>query len=1050
VPKQNKTIQFFHGGINSNADPRDLRNEESPSLIDISIDKVGRLTCLGGTEVSETPVSNFTGKTVEDEQGLFVMNSDRDLLGAASNEDIVFLYNDTATAIDAMDSNLDYHLGIIETGSIKPIFYSVDGNLRVADSSCVYDPKWFGFITEEKLDYTNAHGGSIGWYPTDQEITKPAYGQPSILISTPYPGTDDFSGDQSHGENSADSEVTGGLVAGGYGFSNNFLESGNVGLRVGLQYNTPLETDPSSWSNTSLTGISSPAVTSTWTSSPFENKVVHCNSSGNGSQSVFNDDSGPTFVIDESQSFVFGLSMGTSEIDKLDRVVVYLYAQTTADVLEFSFPANELIYGGVGNWSFISCCVDNISTADAAHGSTFDHWKIQLVQKSGNGGNATPDFYTTIPVIAKSTEAGYQKGVYSFSATWLYDTAKQESLPTACFSGAAYSKSEFAIIGSPLLFNYDIYVYPWSDRMWTTGNGVELATSTINSTGHTLVNGDAIKLEGLNNITTPVDDTLYYVIGATTNDFQISTTLGGSAVTFAGAADDDVVSSTAQVTSGSNMITLDALDGNADDYYNGQIIKLTGGTGGYQARKVDDYTSSSKELLTRMDWQANPDNTTTYDIGVTYQRYELNKRITGARIYWKLNSLDDNYLIGELDFINNGFKWFPDGETISYDFENTSSTEPPVLNNTVIAKGILPASANFIDTYKNINGFSANAEFINSRYKAVCVHGRRAYIGNIKRPTGPSQPDTMVKSVVNKFDVFPENSGEVDVVVRDGESIIELETYADRILQFKEKTMYIINVSENVEYLEDTYRNKGILKWWHATKTDMGIAWFNMFGVYFYDGKGVTNLLEKDGMRLLDASTWETFISTSPAEAQIGYIPKKRQLLIKNNSEHVYIFDFVLRAWMYGDTAINKTTKMTNFALKDEELIYITDPAATSKIWKWNPSPLAPAFHYQGRDDDFGSPGIRKKIYKVYISYTSGAGALPTVTYGVNGEDPTNAVSTGSFSINQPKWTQATFTFASDTNSCYSFQLQIDGTIANPADFEINDITIIHRIKSIK
>ena len=61
----------------------------------------------------------------------------------------------------------------------------------------------------------------------------------------------------------------------------------------------------------------------------------------------------------------------------------------------------------------------------------------------------------------------------------------------------------------------------------------------------------------------------------------------------------------------------------------------------------------------------------------------------------------------------------------------------------------------------------------------------------------------MLKSSINKFDVFPSEVGKIDVAINDGESIIKLEAFADRILQFKAKTLYIINISENVDFLED-------------------------------------------------------------------------------------------------------------------------------------------------------------------------------------------------------------------------------------------------------
>lgn len=449
--------------------------------------------------------------------------------------------------------------------------------------------------------------------------------------------------------------------------------------------------------------------------------------------------------------------------------------------------------------------------------------------------------------------------------------------------------------------------------------------------------------------------------------------------------------------------------------------------------------------------------------------YTLSKRITGSRLYYKLEQNDNFYLIGELDFINNGFKWFPEGDLLSYTMVNVTGDGTPTgetfYKNCVIVKAITPESANTIDTFKSINGYGGNVSSIDAKFKTAVVHGRRTYIGNIRQPSGSGGknfPDRMLKSQVNKFDVFPDKMGSIDVTINDGESIVKLEAYADRILQFKEKTMYIINVSENVDFLEETLENKGCSFDYHVTKTDYGIAWFNLFGVYFFDGKNVLNLLEKDGQRLLSESDWESFITDGVdgssddldmGSAHIAYIPKRRQLLIKNENTDVYIYDFVLRAWMTGKEqapALPDDTEVTNFALNgNQELFYLSNTDAD--VYTWDPSPTSASnFIYITKDIDFGHPSVRKKIYKVYISYCSGSGGVPLLKYGVNGDTtPDTAVASGSFSTNQSKWTQAEFKFGTDANNCFSFRLKLLGSPAG-ASFEINDITIVYRLKNVR
>lgn len=481
------------------------------------------------------------------------------------------------------------------------------------------------------------------------------------------------------------------------------------------------------------------------------------------------------------------------------------------------------------------------------------------------------------------------------------------------------------------------------------------------------------------------------------------------------------------------------------------------------ANNVNKLRIVGAPVLLNFDAYINPTN--------TGGSYDISRRITGSRLYYKVEENDNYYLIGELDFVDKGLKWLPDGDTIAYAMANTSNTSGAFLTLGAIVKSISPANANGVDTFRTINGFSGKVKSIEAQYKTAVVHGRRSYIGNVKQ-NGKKYPDRILKSQINKFDVFPDNMGKIDVAINDGESVIKLEAFADRLLQFKEKTMYVINISENIDFLEDTYNNKGCAFDYHVVKTDIGVAWFNEFGVYFFNGQSVDNLLEKNGIRLINESTWKDFITaggdTDMSEAHIAYIPKKRQLLIKSfhaSSANIFIYDFVLKAWTKGAGKISISTSMTNFALNgNQDLIYLTN--TDSDVNTWNPDSSASSnFIYKSKDVDFGQPAIRKKIYRVRISYKGDASSL-NVKYSINGDTDTlynfegtsSGKPTGSASATPLEnksgdittWYHAELKPATSSvaNNIYSFQLHLDGSVG--ATFEINDISFIFRIKGVK
>lgn len=66
--------------------------------------------------------------------------------------------------------------------------------------------------------------------------------------------------------------------------------------------------------------------------------------------------------------------------------------------------------------------------------------------------------------------------------------------------------------------------------------------------------------------------------------------------------------------SGNPYIDLDAAANAADDYYNGMVIRTTGGTGPNQIRQVIDYVGSTKRAYVSRTWGTNPDATTTFRV----------------------------------------------------------------------------------------------------------------------------------------------------------------------------------------------------------------------------------------------------------------------------------------------------------------------------------------------------------------------------------------------------------------------------------------------------
>ena len=982
MPKTTYNILGFHGGVNNSSNPRDIDEIECVELIDAEIQNKGSINTRGSFEQSS---ANANPGVVLANRGLFVMDADRKVSdNTEADTSLVIVYDNNSTASDRGFDIFDtaWSTNEISLDTNHPVFYVVDGNLRIGDGSLTNSGKWFGYKNTKFFSGFNGafprESTTNDWISENQDISTPTKG--NCLISTPDAGSD------SNGVNSSSSQYIGNVID---GTGDDVSDSSAINLRVGFQYRSDRTTVASGYG--SVSGVTSIA-----------DNTDHYPLFGDQSIKVTGSSSSPiisksnSLSLNEEKNILFGFFQTAAEYDKLTNVRFTYTESTSGDALTWEFSKENI---EPDCWNILSMSLANATEGDAS-GDGLDSWQF------GVTGTATLDYYFSGIVIANNpTIAGFSEGIYTFYHTYLYDESKQESLPFLFTNTDSYNINKVNVVGNSVLFNFDIYCSPYKFTECT----IDVSDHQIDKSGHGLSAGDDVTFSGVTNASWVDKNTSTFFVSSQsleTNSFRISASYGTAI------------------------------------------------------------------LGTSIDFSGTDDSS-----GVTYYNYNLNKRISGSRLYYKKEQDDNFYLIGELDIDNvdaslQGFKWFPESNTPAYLFQNTANTAGNILGKTSLIRGISPDTANFVDTFKSLNGFDTTIASVNAKYKTAVVHGRRTYIGNIEQ-NGVKHSDRMIKSSINKFDSFPSNRGVVDVAIRDGESIVKLETYADRILQYKQKSLYIVNVSDNVDFLEDVYRNKGCLFDYHVTKTDFGIAWFNLFGVYFYDGRTVQNLFEKDGKLLINKSEWENFIidpngidpdDTTMENAHIAYIPKKRQLFIKSRGGGVYIYDFLLRAWTTHSGAVAFTTAMSNFALNsNQELIYIYN--ADFQIAKWNPdSSSVSNFKYVTKDIDFGQPSVRKKVYKVYVTYKSNGDSNVSVKYDINGaggftntfKDMTDSPSY--FTSDKLLDTSSSFkqavlkpTTSSVANNIYSFQLRFQKSGSNvPKRFEIDDITIVYRMKNPK
>ena len=322
------------------------------------------------------------------------------------------------------------------------------------------------------------------------------------------------------------------------------------------------------------------------------------------------------------------------------------------------------------------------------------------------------------------------------------------------------------------------------------------------------------------------------------------------------------------------------------------------------------------------------------------------------------------------------------------------------------------------------------------------------------------------------------------------------------MLQFKKRKVFVINVSGDYEYLDDTFHDIGVDGQFSVTTTKNGIVWANETGCYLYDGEKVENLIENKLPISESYSNPATTISkvnrscanSSTGDCVIGYVRHKDTILINFTRAHSTVgatptgatYHFPTKSWalIYGvwnsSSTSLKTGNMSNMITnEDGDILFYHTTSDTSNtermntIRKWvhesDSSLSTKNAYFITKDIAFGNINVKKKLYRVYITYrvkTDGTDSGIVVKGAINGtgnfdidfsqtskfiNTQTNCYSGGHLDETDGDWKTAELKFdtPSEVNKVTSFQLNMySGSAAY--DFEVNDISISYKVKNVK
>ena len=418
------------------------------------------------------------------------------------------------------------------------------------------------------------------------------------------------------------------------------------------------------------------------------------------------------------------------------------------------------------------------------------------------------------------------------------------------------------------------------------------------------------------------------------------------------------------------------------------------------------------------------------------------ERITGGRIYFRDSTSKGEFqLLAEID-LTYGCRtnleakhvgWSTIYDNASYLFCTVDIQDPNA------------------DTYSSLNGYDADLSSISigstgEGYKTSTVSNRRKFVANVKSINDKGQTvvqsDRLMYSEINRFDTFPPFNF-IDIGINDGEDFVKIESFADRLLAYKNKTLYVINVgggSDTQWFLESEHANLGVEFHAAVVKTDFGIAWVNKNGLYFYDGSQIRNLQNK----ILE-SQWTSFVND---DTMIGYEPTHKHLVIVRDaaasggtSGDAYVYSFITNNFTFVEGMVDNAVK-TNIITDLHN--NMTLGVGTDEIESYDGEPESRAtFDIKLKDDDFGLPNITKKIYSVTVEYSTSASnssAVKCAYIDTSGEPQTATIGSLDTTGGNYKVQNIAVSPVISTSS-FQLQLDLDGTSIS----KINNVGIEYR-----
>jgi hypothetical protein len=602
-------------------------------------------------------------------------------------------------------------------------------------------------------------------------------------------------------------------------------------------------------------------------------------------------------------------------------------------------------------------------------------------------------------------------------------------------------------------------------KFFKVGDRIKIVTETTALTGATLTNNGYEREVTIKSIASNILTVNEEIYGSSATSGESATfTFMGVYDSFKAIVSAEPVKSTATLTftgapSNGELLTLFDADNNTVAFKIASNTTLTGDVIGGGDTSINVGTSglsTAKEIADALAKVIN--NVTSFNNSQT------------LHITADSNQATDGQIVLTQDIAG------PTGDNVIYhnmsnltaDAGFTGNTKAPVDYNDL--KPLQIETPPMVEIFETRALYRNDVEYTSARYKTHTINNGVVYAGNVMQGD-VIYPDRILKSLPSRPDLFPSDNF-IEAAVNDGDEIIVLESFNDRILQFKRGSLSIINVAGSIEYLENTYQHLGVKSVMAVYKTDKGVIFANKSGVYIFIGEGEpTKLTSK-----LSDSDWKAFVNGEPEKLALLYVPLKDQIMVGHTTtDDAYILDLRTQSISFGEDVFlfgSQTTNIVTDTVNNQPVYLSKDGSNNLKFYTMYNSEddtyLASITHgtstvatssdiqsttgigVEFKHLDFGAPEVRKKIHSITITSKDSDGDLKLQYSSNMGNSWVDVGVITNYDGNRGSYSRQKFKVS--INNIYTLGLRIvpNGTANIEADFGIQDISIVYRMKNVK